>query len=103
MKNVILSLLVLVGFGWVALATTAPTPAPDAEATQLTLEEPTLETPALLIEPLDDAVQTGGWSCTPSCNSLDGGACTEGTFTRCYHICGEPDICTCPDGTYNCP
>ena len=34
--------------------------------------------------------------CTPTCSSLHGTPCTNpGRVTRCYHTCGEPDVCVC--------
>lgn len=67
------------------------TPAPGACATEG-------ET-ALSLDPTDgaQAVQT-----LPPCSNYQGKPCNTTTKRRCLHIPGEPGICVCQSGTWQC-
>lgn len=100
MKRLVYVLVAVVAFGLVSIAVATPTTPPEGSVPAKVPAEET-ETPSTA-EPLEDSLLIETSSCSPSCSSLRGDACTEGTFVRCYHTCFEPEICTCPDGTWVC-
>ncbi len=92
-KRLVLAAAVVLA-GWVGLAIGIP------EA-QVGEAAAAVQAPAVPLE-FDFMVSA---SCTPTCGSLHGTSCpTPGAIKRCYHICGEPDICVCQNNnTWSCP
>jgi len=113
-----LSLLTLAGIlGFVAVAVAAP--APEDATTIVPVAAPatgTAPAPAVLATPAPGACATEGEAILsldpkdgaqavqtlPPCSNYQGKPCNTTTKRRCLHIPGEPGICVCQSGTWQC-
>lgn len=104
-------------FGFVVAAVAAP--APEDAATIVPAAAPATDTapaPAVPATPAPGACATEGeatlalapkdgaqaMQTLPPCSNYQGKPCNTTTHRRCLHIPGEPGICVCQSGTWQC-